>query len=298
MHCDHDLGDNGQGQGHDTLLGHGQQLCEVLSRSNLAVRSYGPDMDFRYMCTVTTSEIWPWVKVITHPCGMDNNCVKYYPDPSWQWGVMAQTQISSICALWPWPQRYDLESRSWHPLGSWTSIVWNIIQIQLGNEELWPGHGFQVCVHCDLDLGDMTLGQGHDTPLGHGQQLYETLSRSNLAVRSYGPDTDFQNVCTVTLTFEIWPWVKVMTHPWVMDNNCLKLNRDQTMEYKVMARTRCEQTDGQTDRRTNRQGDSYIPPPPPNFVCGGYKYSISGYFGVGKFWRICSKIGMGNFGAS
>ena len=22
-----------------------------------------------------------------------------------------------------------------------------------------PGHGFWVCVHCDLDLGDMTLGQ-------------------------------------------------------------------------------------------------------------------------------------------
>ena len=26
-----------------------------------------------------------------------------------------------------------------------------------------------VCVHCDPDLGDMILGQGHYTPLGHGQ---------------------------------------------------------------------------------------------------------------------------------
>ena len=169
------------------------------------MRSYGPDTDFEYVCTVTlTVEIWP--------------------------------------------------KRSWHTLGSWTTIVWNIIQIQLGSEELWPGHGFPVCVHCDLDLGDMTLGQGHDTPLGHGQQLCEILSRSNLAVRSYGPDTDFQYVCTVTLTLEIWPWVKVMTHPWVMDNNCVKLYPDRTREYEVMARTRCEQT--------VRQGDSYIPPPP------------------------------------
>ena len=47
----------------------------------------------------------------------------------------------------------------------------NIIQIQLSSEELWPGHGFPVFVHCDLDLGDMTLGEGHDTPLGHGQQM-------------------------------------------------------------------------------------------------------------------------------
>ena len=28
---------------------------------------------------------------------------------------------------------------------------------------------FWVCAHCDLDLGDMTLNQGHGTPLGYGQ---------------------------------------------------------------------------------------------------------------------------------
>ena len=44
------------------------------------------------------------------------------------------------------------------------------------------------------------MGQGHDTPLGYGQQLCEILSRSNLAVRSYGLDTDFRYVNTVTLT--------------------------------------------------------------------------------------------------
>ena len=48
-----------------------------------------------------------------------------------------------------------------------------------------------VYVHCDLDLGDMTLGQSHNTALGHGQQLCEIVSKSNFAVRSYGPDTDF-----------------------------------------------------------------------------------------------------------
>ena len=47
------------------------------------------------------------------------------------------------------------------------------------------------------------LGQDHDTPLGHGQQRCEILSRSKVAMKSYGPDTDFGYVCTVTLTFEI-----------------------------------------------------------------------------------------------
>ena len=107
---------------------------------------------------------------------MDNNCVKYNADPTWQLGVMTRTQI------------------------------------------------FIVCVHYDLDLVGMTLGgQGHDTPLSNVQQLCEILSRSNFAVRSYGLDTDFGYECTVTLTLEIWPWVKVMTHPWVMDNKCLNI---------------------------------------------------------------------------
>ena len=100
-----------------------------------------PDTDFQYVCTVTlTSEIWPWVKIMTHPWDMDNNCVKYYPDPTWQWGVMVRTRISSMCALWPWPLRYDLGSRSWHTLGSWATIVWNYIQMGQGSTKLWPGH--------------------------------------------------------------------------------------------------------------------------------------------------------------
>ena len=103
---------------------------------------------------------------------------------------MAQIRISGWCALWPWPWRYDLRSRSWHTHESWT-IVWSIIQIQHGSEELWPGHRFRVWVQCDLGLGDMTMGEGHDTLLGHGQQLCEILYRSNMAVKSYGPGRHF-----------------------------------------------------------------------------------------------------------
>ena len=233
-------------------------LCDILSRSNVGVRSYGPDTVFRYMSTVTlTSDISPWIMVMTHYWVMVNNCVKYYSDPKWQRGIMAQTRILAMCVQWPWHWRYDLGLRSWHTLGAWSISVRDIIQIQLGSEEIWPWHRFSIYVHCDHDLEDMTLGQGHDialgldnkcvkyypdptlqwgvmarthincdldlwnmtlcqgndTPLGHGQQLSEILSRSNLAVRSYGPDTDFGYVCTVTLTFEIWPCVKVTAHP-------------------------------------------------------------------------------------
>ena len=84
-------------------------------------------------------------------------------------------------------------------------------------------------MHCDLDLGDVTLGQSHDTHFGHGQRLCEILSRSNLAVKSSnGPDMDFGYVCTVTLTLGILPSVKVMTHPWVMENHCVNYYPDPT----------------------------------------------------------------------
>ena len=78
-----------------------------------------------------------------------------------------------------------------------------MIHIQNDSEELWPGHGFGVCVYCYLDLRDTTFGQGHDTFLCHGQQLCEVLFRSNIAVRIYSPQKDFQYVCIVTLTLEI-----------------------------------------------------------------------------------------------
>ena len=164
VHCDLGLGDMTLSQGHDTPFGHGQQLWEILSRSNVAVKSYDP------VCTLTlTLEVWPWVKVMTHPWVMDKNCVKYYPDPTWQWGVMARTrnlgmcalartQIWGMCALWPWPWRYDLGSRSWHILGSWTIIVWNIIQIGQGVKKLWPGH--DVNRRTDRQTNRQTDGQG------------------------------------------------------------------------------------------------------------------------------------------
>ena len=66
--------------------------------------------------------------------------------------------------------------------------MWNIILIQHGSKEPWPGHRFWLCVHFDLELGNMTLATNHDTPFGHGQPIWKILSISNMGLRSYGPD--------------------------------------------------------------------------------------------------------------
>ena len=148
-------------------LGHGQQLCKILSISNLAVRSYSLDMDFDCVFTVTLIlEIWPSFQVLTHM------------------------------------------------LGSWTTILWNIIQIQNDSKELWTRHRFWLCSlwpwtwRCELDprswhiLGSWSYlqGQGNSEHLGHGQQLCKILSRSNMAVKTSGLDTDFD--CSL----RPWPW--------------------------------------------------------------------------------------------
>ena len=134
VHCDLDLGDMTW-----VKLGSWTIMWNI-SISSLAVRRYGLGTDFRHVCSVTL-EIWPWVKVMTQPWVMDNNYVKYYIDPTWQWGVMARARILGMCALWPWPWIYYRGSRSWHTFGPLTTIVWNI-QIKHGSEDLWPGHGF------------------------------------------------------------------------------------------------------------------------------------------------------------
>ena len=64
---------------------------------------------------------------------------------------------------------------------------------------------YTVCMPLVIDLGDMTLGPGHDTPLGYGKQLCAISFRSNMTVRSYGPDPDFGYLWTLVLTLQICP---------------------------------------------------------------------------------------------
>ena len=132
--------------------------------------------------------------------------------------------VNLTLEIWPW---FKIMT---HSCVTDNNCAYYIFQIQHGNKELWQGHGFWVCMNCDLDLRDMTLVQVHDTLLCHGQQLCILLSWSNLVVRSYYLDTDCGYVCTVTLNYKRWHWVKVMIHPWTMDNNCVKYPKESSEE--------------------------------------------------------------------
>ena len=151
------------------------------------------------------------------PLVMGNNCVKYYPDPTWQWGVMAWTRNLGMCTLWPWPWRHDLGSKSWHTLGSWTTIVWNI-QIQHCSEELWPGHGFWVCVHCDL--GSWTIIVWNSIQIEQGvKKLWPGHDVNRWTDRHTDGQTDGQHQSISRNCFAIQPkildkWLDKLSKEW------------------------------------------------------------------------------------
>ena len=82
-----------------------------------------------------------------------------------------------------------------------TAIVCTVIYIQHQSIDFKPRHGIWQPVYCDLDLWNMTLGWGQDTPLGHRQPLCKILSRSHIAIWGSDPDTDYDYVCNVNLTW-------------------------------------------------------------------------------------------------
>ena len=208
----------------------------------------------------------PWVRVkfMTQPCVQHYQFPTYHnrvmtPARSmamcavWPWsydlGSRSWHTFGSLTTIvWNIQIQYD-SSELWP--GHW---LWLCVQICLDLWDITLGrgrwhtlvHGHQSCEIlskykftvesyslvkdygqvCSMEI--LTLVQGHDTSLGHGQQLCELLFKYNMTVLSYGPDKDFSYVCTVTLTLEIWPLVKVMTQPWVQENNHAKYYLDPT----------------------------------------------------------------------
>ena len=201
----------------------------VMRKNLLTVRIIVKERFFGLNCCLTVKNLI--VFYIHFPSGLNlyltlNRLInKTYPNGTYASRYDNPCSLTTIVlsAISIYVKNYSLDK--WHTLEFRTTIVWNNIQIQNCSKELWPGHIFWLCVHSRFDLGEMTSIQGHDTPLGHGQQLC-IISRSNMTVSNHGMATDLGYVCTVTLAFDIWPWNKVISHPRVIDNNCVKFYQE------------------------------------------------------------------------
>ena len=108
----------------------------------------------------------------------------------------------------------------------------------------------------------MTLVQGHDTPLGQGQQMCEILSIPNMAVRSYGPDTGFW-VC-VHCDLDLGDMTLGQGHDTPLDHG-------QQFNEIISRLDKGVQSYGPDTMSTDGQTDRVIPIyPPQTLFAGGY----------------------------
>ena len=120
---------------------------------------------------------------------------------------MYHTWIMKFFFYWPWSSPNDLGSRSWPTLGSWAIFVWNENLPSLSIRKIWTGHKLWSFSSSDLKVPQMTLGQGHDTPLGHGQSLWNE-NLPSLSIRKIWTEHGLWNF------FFQWPWTSQNDLGW------------------------------------------------------------------------------------
>ena len=90
--------------------------------------------------------------------------------------------------LWPWPWSRDLESRSWHTVSPQGTFMPNMKLHKWRIGKIWSGQKNSMQVYRDLELGNVTLGQGHNTPSQQKEYLCQIWKCNYNMLRKYGPD--------------------------------------------------------------------------------------------------------------
>ena len=104
-HWKHDLVSGSCNRLRHNLI-NGQQLCYVSSKSkfqvkkNMDIPCVYRDLEDRTLGQGHDTAFGSWT----------TNYVKYRPYQTYQWKVTAWTWMLAMCALWPWPWIYDLQS--------------------------------------------------------------------------------------------------------------------------------------------------------------------------------------------
>ena len=139
--------------------------------------------------TVTlTLESSPWVKVMTHRLTTRNIHAKYEAPQTKDKDNMVRTRKFHASLLWPWPWGRDLGSKSVHTVSPQGTFMPNMKLHKWRIGKIWSGQKNSMQVYRDLDLGNVTLGQGHDTPSQHKEHLCQIWKCNYNTLRKYGPD--------------------------------------------------------------------------------------------------------------
>ena len=105
------------------------------------------------------------------------------------------------------------------------------------------------------------IGQSKISRQQISSQIWSII-QSQVSDVNFVHDTNFSYVYIMTLTLKIWPWVKVRTHPWVMENNYEKYYGyvcNVTLgqgHYTPLVHGK--QTDGRTDYHVHKLISIYV----------------------------------------
>ena len=153
-----------------------------------------------------------------NPWAMDNNCVKYHCHPSCPWKVIAGQMTH------PWvhgQQLCKVSSESKLPLkGIWPGTIFCHLWTVALTLAIWPWVKFMKQL-CEISRSNMDFAYARSVTLTLDiwswitPWVIDTLTKTNMVVRSFNPDTAFGYVCTVTLTLEIChdiivPWTTIV----------------------------------------------------------------------------------------
>ena len=79
-----------------------------------------------------------------------------------------------------------------------------------------------LSLSCDLEKRDMTLGQENDTTFDYNKTFVQSL------MKIYPLALEEKIICAYLMTsnkrYPVWPLVKVLTHFYVIKNDCAKID--------------------------------------------------------------------------
>ena len=171
-------------------------------------------------------------------------------------------------------KRYDLESTWCQNLGSRTTIMCSTIQIQLTIEMLWPVCKFWLHVLCNLDLGNMTMGQIITHPLTKDNNYVKNQIQYASAIKLWPGHKFWLQVHWRDLDLGYMTLGQGHNTPYGLNNKYVEYHIPIQGSIKklqpgqIMNKQADHEMDGKTDGWTDKQTAWFQIP--PNFVYWSY----------------------------
>ena len=158
VRCDIEVRDMTSGIVHDTTLSHGQQLCELFFQIQHGSEELSTGYRFKACvhCDIGLGDM-TFGRSHNHTLGSWTELCEILSRSDISVRCYGTATDLDMCALLPWPWKYDLGRSHDTPLDRRQQLCDISSRSNMGVRSYGPDKDFLVRVHCDIGLGDMTL---------------------------------------------------------------------------------------------------------------------------------------------